>query len=88
MSLRATMSSIPPPFVAAAGAAVLAVLPLALAATATSSLILLKGANSVAFALNCAAVSVPGRIDGEQDQDMRSGALDPSKPAATHQSET
>jgi hypothetical protein len=88
MSLRAYMSSIPPPVVAAAGAAVLSVLPLALAATATSSLVLLKSANVAAFALNCVAVSVPGRIDGEQDQDMWSGDLDPSKPATTRQSET
>jgi len=78
-----------PPLVAAAGLATLVGLPFAQGACASagvSSLALLKGANVAAFAANCVAVSVPGRIDGRQDDAMRrQGELDPSKPSATGQ---
>lgn len=63
-------------------------LPFAQAAAGTAPLTLLQVANVTAFALNCATVSVPGRIDGQQDEDMRRGALNPNKPTATRQSES
>lgn len=88
MSLRNALSSIPPPLVAAAGVAVASGLPFSHAVAATSSLALLKGSNVAAFGLNCIAVSIPGRVDGEQDAAMRSGNANPNKPAATLQSET
>ena len=87
MSLRFVSSLNSPPFVAAAGVAVIAGLPFAEAAVASgASLALLKGLNLAAFAGNCAAVSVPGRIDEQQDVAMRKGALDPSKPGAPTES--
>lgn len=74
MSLRFVSSLNSPPFVAAAGVAVLAGLPFVEAAAASgASLALLKGLNVAVFASNCAAVSVPGRIDGQQDVAMRKG---------------
>ena len=87
MSLRFVSSLNSPPFVAAAGVAVIAGLPFVEAAAASgASLALLKGLNLAAFAGNCAAVSVPGRIDEQQDVAMRKGALDPSKPGAPTES--
>ena len=87
MSLRFVSSLNSPPFVAAAGVAVIAGLPFAEAAAASgASLALLKGLNLAAFAGNCAAVSVPGRIDEQQDVAMRKGNLDPSKPGAPTES--
>ena len=87
MSLRFVSSLNSPPFVAAASVAVIAGLPFAEAAAASgASLALLKGLNLAAFAGNCAAVSVPGRIDEQQDVAMRKGALDPSKPGAPTES--
>ena len=50
------------------------------------SLSLLQGLNLAAFAGNCAAVSVPGRIDEQQDVAMRQGAPNPSKPGAPTES--
>jgi hypothetical protein len=85
MSLRFVSSLNSPPFVAAAGVAVVAGLPFVEAAGAMS-LALLKGLNLAAFAGNCAAVSVPGRIDEQQDVAMRKGALNPSKPGAPTES--
>ena len=71
------MSSLNSPYlVAAAGTAVLVGLPtLELSA---ASLAVLKGANLLALMTNVFAVSVPGRLDGQQDQAMRSGDLNPS----------
>ena len=87
MSLRFVSSLNSPPFVAAAGAAVLAGLPFFEAAAASgASLALLQGLNIAAFASNCAAVSVPGRIDEQQDVAMRQGALNPSKPGSKDKS--
>ena len=89
MSLRFVSSLNSPPFVAAAGVAVIAGLPFVEAAAASgASLALLKGLNLAAFAGNCAAVSVPGRIDEQQDVAMRKGALDPSKPGAPTEHES
>ena len=73
-----------PPLVATAGAAILIGLP-TLELT-TASLAVLKGANVLAFVANLVAVSVPGRLDGPQDQAMRGGNLNPSKPAASSES--
>lgn len=88
MSLRFVSSLNSPPFVAAAGVAVIAGLPFVEAAAASGaiSIGLLKGLNLAAFAGNCAAVSVPGRIDEQQDVAMRKGALNPSKPGAATES--
>uniref|UniRef100_A0A7S1ZKK4 Uncharacterized protein n=1 Tax=Trieres chinensis TaxID=1514140 RepID=A0A7S1ZKK4_TRICV len=86
MSFRVVTALNSPPLVAAAGLATLVGIPFVdAAATSGASLALLKGANVVSFAANCAAVSVPGRIDERQDQEMRRGALNPTKPAATGQ---
>jgi len=75
-----------PPLVAAAGLATIIGLPFAEAACASgSSLTFLKAINAAAFAGNCVAVSIPGRIDEQQDVAMREGALNPSKPSATGQ---
>ena len=81
MSLRFLTGLNSPPLVAAAGAAILIGLP-SLELT-TASLAVLKGANVLALVANLAAVSVPGRMDGPQDQAMRSGDLNPSKAATT-----
>lgn len=71
MSLRTAMNSLSPPVVASAGIAVLAGMPW----LSGASLAVLQGANATAFGLNCLAVSIPGRIDGMQDQEMSSGLL-------------
>lgn len=78
MSLRFLSGLNSPPLVAAAGSAIVLGLP-ALELSA-SSLAVLKGANLLAFVTNLVAVSVPGRMDGQQDQAMRSGDLNPAKP--------
>ena len=88
MSLLTAVSSVPPSIVAAAGIAVASGLPWAHVVAAASSTMALQGAAVGAFGVNCITVSIPGRIDGDQDQAMRSGNVNPNKPAATHQSET
>jgi hypothetical protein len=55
-------------------------LPFLETALATTSLAVLKGASATSFLVNTISVSVPGRIDEAQDQAMRQGALNPSKP--------
>ena len=83
MSLRFPITSMnSPPLVAAAGAAILIGLP-GLELATTTSLAVLKGANVLAFVTNLFAVSVPGRLDGPQNEEMRKGNLNPDKPAAT-----
>ena len=73
-----------PPIVALAGATLSIGLPMLDAALSSSaSLSLLKSLNLFAFATNVIAVSVPGRLDGQQDQEMREGNLNPDKPNAT-----
>lgn len=77
MSLKFISS---PAVVAGAGAAILVGLPFLETALATTSLAVLKGVNATSFLVNTISVSVPGRIDEAQDQAMRQGALNPSKP--------
>jgi len=48
------------------------------AVLATASPLVLKLANALAFGTNVWAVSVPGRMDGDQDARMRSGDLNPN----------
>lgn len=80
MSLR----NLSPPLVTIAGVATMAGLPALDAILSTSaSLSALKFINTVAFALNVGAVSVPGRLDGQQDDEMRRGELNPNKPNAS-----
>jgi hypothetical protein len=70
-----------PSVVAGAGAAMLVGLPfLDTALATTASLSVLRGANATSFLVNVISVSVPGRIDEAQDQAMRQGNLNPSKP--------
>ena len=61
-----------PTTVAATASAVAVGLPFATAFCTTASvpLGLLQAANVAAYALNCAAVSVPGRLDGQEQDDM------------------
>ena len=77
MSLRFPSSLLKnsPALVATAGVSILLGLPALEAAVASStvSLAVLKGANCLAFLVNAASVSVPGRLDGEKH-------LTPSKP--------
>ena len=80
MSLR-TLS---PPLVTFAGVATVAGLPALDAILSTTSLKILKCINTAAFALNVGAVSVPGRLDGQQDDEMRKGELNPTKPDASN----
>ena len=69
MSLRFLNS---PPIVAAAGGALAMGLPMLDALISSSaSLTLLKALNAAAFATNVIAVSIPGRLDGPQDDEMR-----------------
>lgn len=88
MSLRLFTGLASPPVVTAVGVAVAAGLPMAQVSAGAASLALLKCANVGAFLLNCFAVSVPGRIDGQQDRHMRTGELNPDKPASTNQNES
>lgn len=76
-----SLQNLSPPLVTLAGVATVAGLPAldALLSTGTS-LSVLKYINLAAFALNVGAVSVPGRLDGQQDNEMRKGELNPSKP--------
>mmetsp|Transcript_35306 Transcript_35306/g.43226 ORF Transcript_35306/g.43226 Transcript_35306/m.43226 type:complete len:337 (+) Transcript_35306:108-1118(+) len=82
MSLKILSSLNSPPLVAATGCAVIIGLPFFDAATTASTLSLatLKVMNVAAFATNVLAVSIPGRIDGQQNADMRNGTLNPYKP--------
>ena len=70
-----------PSIVAGAGATMLVGLPfLETVLASTASLLVICGANAMSFLLNVLSVSVPGHIDGPQDQAMRQGSLNPSKP--------
>jgi len=77
MSLSFLSAYNSPPLVAAAGAAIALGIP-TLELT-TVSLAALKGANALAFLSNVVAVSVPGRLDGQQQQAMRNGDLNPNE---------
>lgn len=73
-----------PPLVALAGATLSIGLPMLDAALSSSaSLTLLKSLNVAAFASNVIAVSLPGRLDGKEDQEMRRGNINPTKPDVT-----
>jgi hypothetical protein len=76
MSIRAFSQQINSPFlVLGSGAAILLSLPAASAfcvTTGVSHIGLLQAANVTAYMINCASVSVPGRIDG-QAQDAMEG---------------
>ncbi|KAL7453025.1 hypothetical protein ACHAWC_004721 [Mediolabrus comicus] len=80
MSLR----NLSPPLVTLAGVATVAGLPALDAILSTTSLPILKCINAAAFVLNVGAVSVPGRLDGQQDEEMRKGELNPTKPDASN----
>lgn len=73
MSVRLLSQLNSPAIVLSAGATVLAGLPVASAffLTGGASLGLLQAANVTAYALNCASVSVPGRIDGQAQEEMQ-----------------
>ena len=89
MSFRTLLSSLnTPPVVATAGLTVLSGLSMSAPFASTLSMAALQGLNTTAFLINVGAVSVPGRIDGQQDYDMRKGSLNPDKPGSTGQSET
>jgi hypothetical protein len=76
MSFRFLSSLNSPPLVATAGAVIVAGLPYV--QVGGISMMALQIANIVAFLTNTAAVSVPGRMDGDQDARMRSGDLNPN----------
>jgi hypothetical protein len=76
MSLRILSSLNKPQLVLATGCAITAAFPFV--PVGGLSLGLLKVFNILAFATNVAAVSVPGRIDGDQEDKMRSGDLNPT----------
>ena len=81
MSFRFLTSLNAPPLVTAAGAAIAAGFPLI--PTGTLSLGLLQACNVLAFCVNMGAVSVPGRIDGQQQDRMQSGNLNPTPESTT-----
>ena len=76
MSFQFLSSLNKPPLVLATGCAITAGFPFI--PVGGLSLGLLKVLNVLAFATNVSAVSVPGRIDSDQDIKMRSGDLNPS----------
>ena len=79
MSFRTLLSSLvqSPPLVMATGCAITAIGPLVSPLGGISSLGLMQALNVLAFATNVAAVSVPGRLDGQQQNRMQSGNLNP-----------
>lgn len=70
-----------PTITALASAATLVGLPFAQAATLSSSLstTVLGILNAAGFAINVSTVSIPGRLDGRQDEAMRGGNLNPNE---------
>jgi len=74
-----------PPLVAAAGAVILFGSPFI--TTEGFSVLALKIVNVVALAVSVAAVSVPGRIDGEFDEEMRRGQT-PAREALLQEDES
>ena len=81
MSLRTLASLNSPPLVLATGCAITAITPFV--SLGGLSLGLLQALNVVAFATNVAAVSVPGRLDGQQQERMQSGDLNPKPSSET-----
>jgi hypothetical protein len=77
MSFSSLLASVnKPPLVLATGVALAIGLPAI--PPGALSLGFLQAANLLAFGINVAAVSVPGRLDGLQDELMRHGNLNPS----------
>jgi hypothetical protein len=76
MSIRILSVLNKPQLVLASGCAITAAFPFV--PLGGLSLGLLKALNILAFATNVVAVSVPGRMDGQQDTKMRSGDLNPT----------
>lgn len=75
MSLSTVLASLNrPPLVVATGALIAGGVPFLVPA---ASLGVLQAANLFSFAVNVAAVSVPGRLDGQRDAQMRRGDLNP-----------
>ncbi|KAG7336784.1 hypothetical protein IV203_032382 [Nitzschia inconspicua] len=85
MSFSSLLTSLNrPPLVLATGLALAGGLPAL--PVGSLSLGLLQVSNLLAFGVNVAAVSAPGRLDGDQDEQMRQGTLNPSnnsKPDST-----
>jgi hypothetical protein len=76
-----------PALVLGSGAAVLVGLPLV--STSGAPLYVLQAANILAYAVNCAAVSVPGRIDGQAQEAMQGGNAEyESVDSASHEYQT
>lgn len=77
MSVRFLSQLNSPPTVLSAGAVVLAGLPLASAFAATAATLgLLQAANVTAYAVNCASVSISGRIDGQAQDELQGRKTD------------
>jgi hypothetical protein len=75
MSFRTFLTRLhSPALVLGSGAAVLIGLPFA--ALSGAPLYWLQGANLLSYAVNCAAVSVPGRIDGPAQETLQGGAYE------------
>ena len=70
-----------PTITALASGATLVGLPFAQAATLSSSLstTVLAILNATGFVINASTVSIPGRLDGQQDEAMRGGNLNPNE---------
>ena len=84
MSFLSQLNS--PAMVASTAGVVALVFPTVSAFCSTAApLSLLQAANAAAYALNCAAVSVPGRIDGQEQDDMARGRKKSDKDDSTYQ---
>ena len=62
-----------PTLVVAAASAVAVGLPFATTLASTAPLGVLQAVNVLAYAINCASVSVPGRVDGQEQNEMAQG---------------
>lgn len=83
MSFRLLSSLNSPSLVTATGAAILGIgIPFGTQVVAATSIGILKLLNCIGYAINVGAVSIPGRIDGQQDEMMRQGNFNPNKPNA------
>jgi hypothetical protein len=80
MSLSTILSTLnKPPLVLGTGLGIaFGGLPVLAANVGSLSLPLLQALNVLSFACNVTAVSVPGRLDGQQDERMRKGSINPS----------
>ena len=62
-----------PTLVVTAASALAVGLPVATTLASTAPLGILQAVNVLAYAINCAAVSVPGRVDGQEQSEMAQG---------------